>query len=141
MDLAAKEHRWKLDFAEIAKIWRAGCIIRAVFLQSITHAYEQNEHLANLLVDPFFTQQIVTYQQDWRSAISHAVLSGVPCPAMTSALSYYDSYRMSVLPANLLQGQRDFFGAHTFQRVDKADGKRYHVEWNDPKRPQVRIKK
>jgi len=72
MDLAAKEHGWKLDFAEIAKIWRAGCIIRAVFLQSITHAYEQNEHLANLLVDPFFTQQIVTYQQDWRSAISHA---------------------------------------------------------------------
>ncbi|WP_100640837.1 NADP-dependent phosphogluconate dehydrogenase [Alteromonas facilis] len=141
MDIAAKEHGWKLDFAEIAKIWRAGCIIRAVFLQSITQAYEQDEKLANLLVDPFFTQQIVTYQQDWRSAISHAVLSGVPCPAMTSALSYYDSYRMAVLPANLLQGQRDFFGAHTFQRTDKPEGKRYHIEWNDPQRPQVIIKK
>lgn len=141
MNMAAKEHGWKLDFAEIAKIWRAGCIIRAVFLQSITHAYEQNESLANLLVDPFFTQQIVTYQQDWRSAISHAVLNGVPCPAMTSALSYYDAYRTDVLPANLLQGQRDFFGAHTFQRVDKPAGKKYHVEWNDPQRPQTCIKR
>ena len=141
MDIAAKEHGWKLDFAEIAKIWRAGCIIRAVFLQSITHAYEQNDNLANLLVDPFFTQQIVSYQQDWRSAISHAVLSGVPCPAMMSALGYYDSYRMEVLPANLLQGQRDYFGAHTYRRVDKAEGKRYHIEWSDPNRPQVSIKK
>lgn len=141
MDIAAKEHGWKLDFAEIAKIWRAGCIIRAVFLQSITHAYEQNEHLANLLIDPFFSEQIDSYQADWRSAISHALISGVPCPAMTSALSYYDSYRMAVLPANLLQGQRDFFGAHTYQRTDKPSGKRYHTEWNHPDRPQVIVKK
>ncbi|MBT0586552.1 NADP-dependent phosphogluconate dehydrogenase [Alteromonas oceanisediminis] len=141
MDIAAKEHGWKLEFAEIAKIWRAGCIIRAVFLQSITHAYEQNDQLANLLVDPFFADQIARFQQDWRSAISHAVLSGVPCPAMTSALSYYDSYRCDVLPANLLQGQRDFFGAHSFQRVDKPDTKYFHIEWNDPARPQVTVKK
>ena len=141
MDIAAKEHGWKLDFAEIAKIWRAGCIIRAVFLQSITHAYEQNESLANLLVDPFFSEQIAHYQTEWRSAISHAVINGVPCPAMTSALSYYDSYRMDVLPANLLQGQRDFFGAHTFQRLDKPAGKRYHIEWNHPERPQITVKK
>lgn len=141
MDIAAKEHGWKLEFAEIAKIWRAGCIIRAVFLQSITHAYEQNDRLTNLLIDPFFAGQIAKYQHNWRSAISHAVISGVPCPAMTSALSYYDSYRSDVLPANLLQGQRDYFGAHSYQRTDKPKTKYYHIEWNHPERPEVAIKK
>ena len=141
MAMAGKEHGWTLEFGEIAKIWRAGCIIRAVFLQSISKAYENNEDLANLLMDPFFSEQITQYQADWRESIAQATLAGVPCPAMMSALSYYDSYRTAVLPANLLQGQRDYFGAHTYQRVDKPAGKKYHIEWSDPARPQTAIKK
>ena len=141
MAMAGKEHGWTLEFGEIAKIWRAGCIIRAVFLQSISQAYENNEDLANLLLDPFFAEQITQYQAVWRESIAQATLAGVPCPAMMSALSYYDSYRTAVLPANLLQGQRDYFGAHTYQRVDKPAGKKYHIEWSDPARPQTAIKK
>ncbi len=141
MATAAKEHGWELDFAEIAKIWRAGCIIRAVFLQSIATAYEQDENLANLLLAPYFSEQIAQYQDDWRQSVSQATLSGIPCPAMMSAISYYDSYRTAVLPAGLLQGQRDYFGAHTYQRVDKPAGKKFHIEWSDPARPQVAIKK
>ncbi|WP_199611646.1 NADP-dependent phosphogluconate dehydrogenase [Flocculibacter collagenilyticus] len=135
MNTAAAEYGWELDFAEIAKIWRAGCIIRAVFLQSITEAYQRDEQLANLLVDPFFAEQIKTYQGNWRKAISFATLNGIPCGAFSSALAYYDSYRLDVLPANLLQGQRDFFGAHAFERVGKPSGKRFHVAWNEPNRP------
>ncbi|QJR82442.1 NADP-dependent phosphogluconate dehydrogenase [Alteromonas pelagimontana] len=141
MSLAAKEHGWDLQFGDIAKIWRAGCIIRAEFLQSIARAYENNESLPNLLMDPFFADQITQYQLDWRESISQASLAGIPCPAMMSALSYYDSYRTAVLPANLLQGQRDYFGAHTYQRVDKPASKRFHLEWSDPARPQVAIKR
>ncbi len=141
MAVASKEHGWDLDFGGIAKIWRAGCIIRAVFLQSIAKAYENNEELANLLLDPFFAEQITEYQSDWRESLAQAALAGIPCPAMMSALSYYDSYRTAVLPANLLQGQRDYFGAHTYQRVDKPAGKKFHLDWSDPARPQVAIKK
>lgn len=140
MKTAAAEHGWQLNFAEIAKIWRAGCIIRAVFLQSITDAYERNDELANLLVDPFFAKQISVYQQNWRKAVASATLQGVPVPALSSALGYYDSYRTAVLPANLLQGQRDYFGAHTFERTDKTKGKYFHVEWSDENRPMVKIK-
>ena len=93
------------------------------------------------LKNPFFAKQITRYQQNWREALSRAVMAGIPCPAMTSAISYYDAYRTDVLPANLLQGQRDFFGAHTFERTDKPAGKKYHVEWSDPNRPIVRIKR
>ena len=141
MDIASKEQGWTLDFAEIAKIWRAGCIIRAVFLQSITQAYENDETLTNLLLDPFFIQQIAQYQSQWRKAISDATLMGVPCAAMSSALNYYDSYRCDTLPANLLQGQRDYFGAHTFERTDKPAGKKFHIEWSQPGQPQVTIKR
>jgi 6-phosphogluconate dehydrogenase len=141
MHIAAKEHNWHLDFAEIAKIWRAGCIIRAVFLQSISKAYENDESLENLLLDPFFIEQIAKYQSNWRKSIASATIAGIPCPAISSALSYYDSYRCEVLPANLLQGQRDFFGAHTFSRVDKAESKKFHIEWSSPERAQVLIKK
>lgn len=140
MDIASKEHGWSLDFAAIARIWRAGCIIRAVFLQSIAKAYEKNDDLTNLLLDPFFVEQIGQYQQNWRKTIASAVLMGIPVSAMSSALHYYDAYRSETLPANLLQGQRDFFGAHTFERVDKAPGKKYHVEWSKPGRPQHPIK-
>ncbi|MGI5309766.1 NADP-dependent phosphogluconate dehydrogenase [Rheinheimera sp. WS51] len=140
MKMAAKEYGWTLNFAEIAKIWRAGCIIRAVFLQSIVHAFQRDDELENLLLDPFFAKQISQYQQNWRKSVANATLAGIPVPALSSALSYYDSYRTAVLPANLLQGQRDFFGAHTFERTDKAKGKQFHVEWSHPDRPMVKIK-
>lgn len=140
MDIAAKEQGWDLDFAEIAKIWRAGCIIRAVFLQSITQAYQNNPSLDNLLVDPYFVEQVAKYQADWRQSVAQATIAGIPVPAMMASLSYFDAYRTAVLPANLLQGQRDFFGAHTFARLDKAADEKYHVEWSDPARPLVTIK-
>lgn len=136
MDAAAKEQGWTLHFAEIAKIWRAGCIIRAVFLQSITQAFEKQADLPNLLMAPFFIEQLASHQDDWRGAVALSAVHGIPCPAMMSALSYYDSYRTAVLPANLLQGQRDYFGAHTYQRTDKPAGQKYHTEWSDPTRPE-----
>ncbi len=139
MSIAAKEHGWSLDFAGIAKIWRAGCIIRAVFLQSITEAYQRDEDLSNLLIDPFFAEQIAKYQVNWRKTVANSALMGIPVGAFSSALAYYDSYRSETLPANLLQGQRDYFGAHTFARVDKADGKMYHVEWSSKEREIVKI--
>lgn len=137
MQIAAKEHGWDLNFSSIAKIWRAGCIIRAVFLQPIADAFERNPELHSLLMDPFFAEQVGRYQSNWRSVVAQAVLAGIPAGAISSALAYYDSYRTEVLPANLLQGQRDFFGAHTFERVDRQDGK-YHVKWADPERPLVK---
>ncbi len=129
MLIASKEKAWDLNFAAIAKIWRAGCIIRAVFLEDINRAFKENENLENLLLNPFFNQQIVRLQSNWRKSIANAALMGIPHPAMSSALAYYDSYRCEVLPANLLQAQRDFFGAHTFSRVDKPSQKKFHVEW------------
>jgi 6-phosphogluconate dehydrogenase len=140
MKTAAAEHGWQLNFAEIAKIWRAGCIIRAVFLQSITEAYERNDDLQNLLLDPFFSKQISVNQMNWRRAVAEAAMTGIPVSALSSALSYYDSYRTAVLPANLLQGQRDYFGAHTFERTDKTKGKTFHVDWSHADRPMQKIK-
>ena len=137
--MAAKEYDWNLDFAGIAKIWRAGCIIRAVFLQSITEAYQRDEDLSNLLIDPFFAGQIAKYQANWRKTVANSTMMGIPVGAFSSALAYYDSYRSETLPANLLQGQRDYFGAHTFARVDKADGKMYHVEWSSKDRNIVKV--
>ncbi len=139
MKLAAKEHGWTFDFASIAKIWRAGCIIRAAFLQSITNAYERNENLDNLLLDEFFVEQLNQRQNNWRQAICHAAMQGIPTGALSSSLAYYDSMRTQTLPANLLQGQRDFFGAHTFERKDKLDGKKYHVEWSTEARKTILI--
>ncbi len=139
MKLAGKEHGWTLDFASIAKIWRAGCIIRATFLQSITNAYERNQDLENLLLDDFFAEQLSQRQLNWRKAICQATMQGIPTGALSSALSYYDSMRAETLPANLLQGQRDFFGAHTFERIDKSPGKKYHVEWSTPARATISI--
>lgn len=139
MKQAEKEHGWKLDFASIAKIWRAGCIIRAVFLQSITSAFERNEDLENLVVDEFFAKQLNIYQSSWRKAIAKITLMGIPAGALSSSLSYYDSIRANVLPANLLQGQRDFFGAHTFERVDMPKGKKFHVEWATSERNIVEL--
>ncbi len=139
MKLAEKEHNWTLNFANIAKIWRAGCIIRAVFLQSITEAFARDAELENLLLDSFFAKQLNLHQQNWRHAVADATLLGVPIGALSSALSYYDSMRTAVLPANLLQGQRDFFGAHTFERVDQAPGKKFHVEWSSKARELIEL--
>ncbi|ABV88114.1 NADP-dependent phosphogluconate dehydrogenase [Shewanella pealeana] len=130
MAMQAKEQGWQLDFAEIAKIWRAGCIIRATFLQSITEAYQQDSSLENLLLAEAFSKALSVKQQDWRVAVSTAVLSGIPAPCISSALAYYDSYRCETLPASLLQGQRDFFGAHTFERIDKPAGEKFHLNWS-----------
>lgn len=139
MQMASDEHNWSLNFAEIARIWRAGCIIRAVFLQSITDAYNRQDDLHNLLFDSFFAEQIATHQSNWRHSIANATMIGVPCGAFSSSLAYYDSYRTEILPTNLLQGQRDYFGAHSFERADRTDGKKYHVEWAVEGRPIVEL--
>ena len=140
MKLAEKEHGWQLNFASIAKIWRAGCIIRAAFLQSITDAFERNDDLENLLLDEFFAKQISQSQTNWRKAVAQSTLLGIPTGALSSSLAYYDSMRSGVLPANLLQGQRDYFGAHTFERLDKTPGKKYHVQWSTPSRDMIALK-
>ena len=110
-------------------IWREGCIIRSVFLEKIREAYEKQGDLVNLLMDPYFTQSILTAEQGWRRAAAQAVLQGIPLPAITSALSYFDGYRCGSLPANLLQAQRDYFGAHTYESVDRARGEFFHTDW------------
>jgi 6-phosphogluconate dehydrogenase len=137
MRAAQAEYKWKLDFGSIAQIWRGGCIIRARFLQKITEAYGRNPELINLLLDPFFHTEIERCQKNWRAAIAAAAVHGVPAPTFYSALAYYDSYRSERLPANLLQGQRDFFGAHTYERVDQPRGRFFHIDWPEPGRPQL----
>jgi 6-phosphogluconate dehydrogenase len=136
---AQHEYDWKLDFAEIAKIFRGGCIIRARFLQKITEAYQNNPKLQNLMLDPFFKKELHRCQENWRKVVSLAVLHGVPTPAFSSALAYFDGYRSKVVPANLLQAQRDYFGAHTYERVDKPRGQKFHVDWPEPDRPQLKL--
>ncbi len=140
MNLAAKEHGWQLDFANIAKIWRAGCIIRAVFLQPIAEAFQRNKNLESLLIDQFFVEQLNRRQLNWRKAICSATMLGLPIGALSSALAYYDAMRTEILPANLLQAQRDFFGAHTFERIDRKQGERYHVQWSEPDRATIHVK-
>jgi 6-phosphogluconate dehydrogenase len=140
MSTAQGEYNWTLNFGEIAKIWRGGCIIRAGFLQKITEAYERNPQLANLLLDPFFKAEIDRAQSNWRRVIALAATHGISAPTFYSALSYYDGYRSASLPANLLQAQRDFFGAHTYERTDKPRGKAFHIDWPEPGRPQLEIK-
>jgi len=136
MAAAASEYGWQLDFGAIAQIFRGGCIIRAAFLQKITEAYARNPNLANLLLDPYFNKTVKKAQANWRKVVSLAAECGVPAPTFFSALSYYDSYRSARLPANLLQAQRDYFGAHTYERVDQPRGKFFHVDWPEPTRPQ-----
>ncbi len=133
---AQREYDWNLNFGEIARIWRGGCIIRAAFLQKITDAYKRDANLANLLLDSFFRGEIKKRQTAWRQVVSHAALQGIPTPAFSSALAYYDAYRSATLPANLIQAQRDYFGAHTYERVDQPRGTFFHLEWTDPNRPQ-----
>ncbi|WFQ81085.1 NADP-dependent phosphogluconate dehydrogenase [Xenorhabdus sp. SF857] len=126
---ASDEHNWDLNYGEIAKIFRAGCIIRAQFLQKITDAYNENPAIANLLLAPYFKQIADEYQQALRDVVSYGVQNGIPTPTFSAAISYYDSYRSAVLPANLIQAQRDYFGAHTYKRTDKEGV--FHTEWLD----------
>jgi 6-phosphogluconate dehydrogenase len=127
MRTADQEHHWDLQYGVISSLWRAGCIIRAQFLGRIKEAYVRNPELANLLLDEHFANVMAKYHSAWREVIAVAAQNGIPIPAFMSALAYYDGYRSANLPANLLQGQRDYFGAHTYQRVDK-DGK-FHTQW------------
>jgi len=129
MQAAAAEYEWDLNYGEIALMWRGGCIIRARFLRNIKEAYDNNPGLQNLLLDDFFKSAIEKSQSGWRKVIATAVEHGVPVPAFSSALAYYDGYRSAVLPANLLQAQRDYFGAHTYERVDKPAGEYFHTNW------------
>jgi 6-phosphogluconate dehydrogenase len=136
---AQKEYKWKLNFAEIAAIWRGGCIIRARFLQKITDAYTKNAELVNLLLDPYFNDQVKRGQANWRRVVGLAAQNGIAAPAFMAALAYYDGYRSARVPANLLQGQRDYFGAHTYERVDAPRGQFFHTDWPEPGRPQIAI--
>lgn len=126
---AAKDQGWDLNFGGIALMWRGGCIIRSRFLGKIKEAYEKNPHLDNLLLDEFFSQTLINYQASWRRAIMKAIEYGVPTPAFSTALAFFDGYRTERLPANLLQAQRDYFGAHTYERVDKPRGEFFHTNW------------
>ena len=126
---AAAEYKWSLKYGEIAMIWRGGCIIRARFLGKIKQAFDRKPDLANLLLDPYFRKVATKAQKSWRNVMKTAIELGIPVPAMGTALNYYDSYRCERLPANLLQAQRDYFGAHTYERVDKPRGQFFHTDW------------
>lgn len=129
MRAAAKEYGWNLNYGGIALMWRGGCIIRSRFLGKIKEAYDKNPKLSNLLLDDYFRGEIKRSQKGWRNVVSLAVKKGIPVPAFSTALAFYDSYRNAHLPANLLQAQRDYFGAHTYERVDKPRGEFFHTNW------------
>ena len=129
MSEAAKEYGWDLNYGGIALMWRGGCIIRSVFLGKIKEAFDNNPTLKNLLLDPFFKETIESAQASWRRVIAATVSNGIPVPALTTALAYFDGYRSERLPANLLQAQRDYFGAHMYERVDKPRGEFFHTNW------------
>ncbi|MFN8390221.1 MAG: decarboxylating NADP(+)-dependent phosphogluconate dehydrogenase [Bdellovibrionota bacterium] len=126
---AAKEFKWNLNYGSVALMWRGGCIIRSKFLGKIGEAFSKNPDLANLLLDPFFKETVEAGQAGWRKVTSVAALNGIPNPAISCALSYFDGYRSDRLPANLLQAQRDYFGAHTYERVDRPRGQFFHTNW------------
>jgi 6-phosphogluconate dehydrogenase len=126
---AAREYRWNLDFGKIALLWRAGCIIRSAFLDKITEAFARNPGLPNLLLDDYFNRIIQKCQGSWRRVVIEAVRVGIPLPAISAALAFYDGYRSARLPANLIQAQRDYFGAHTYERVDRPRGEFFHTQW------------
>ncbi len=129
MRAAAGEFGWKLNYGGIALMWRGGCIIRSAFLGKIKEAFDNNPDIPNLLLDPFFRTKVEKAQAGWRNVVSVGLVNGIPIPAMTSALCYFDGYRCEKLPANLLQAQRDYFGAHTYERIDKPRGEFFHTNW------------
>ena len=129
MEAAAKEYGWNLNYGGIALMWRGGCIIRSVFLGEIKKAFDKDASLESLLLNSFFKDELHVAQKSWRRVVAKAIEHGIPVPGLTSALTFYDSYRSATLPANLLQAQRDYFGAHTYERVDKPRGEFFHTEW------------
>jgi 6-phosphogluconate dehydrogenase len=129
MKAAADEYKWDLNYGGIALMWRGGCIIRSAFLGKIKEAFVNNPAITNLLLDPFFREKVEKAQAGWRNVVAAAVTNGIPVPAISSALGYYDGYRCEKLPANLLQAQRDYFGAHTYERTDKPSGEFFHTNW------------
>ena len=129
MRAAAAEHKWNLNYGGIALMWRGGCIIRSRFLGKIKEAFDNNPKLTNLLLDNYFRGEIKRCQKNWRNVVAAAAKKGIPTPAFGTALAFYDQYRSAVLPANLLQAQRDYFGAHTYERVDKPRGEFFHTNW------------
>ena len=126
---AAQEYGWDLNYGGIALMWRGGCIIRSVFLEKIKEAFDREPGLKNLLLDPFFRETMQRAQESWRKVVATAAYNGIPVPALSSALSYFDGYRSERLPANLLQAQRDYFGAHTYERIDRPRGEFFHTNW------------
>ncbi|MCL4176577.1 MAG: decarboxylating NADP(+)-dependent phosphogluconate dehydrogenase [Verrucomicrobia bacterium] len=129
MRAAAAQHGWKLNYGGVALMWRGGCIIRSVFLGKIKEAFERNAKLTNLMLDDYFRGEIKKCQKGWRTVVATAVKKGIPVPAFSTALAFYDAYRAARLPANLLQAQRDYFGAHTYERVDQPRGEFFHTNW------------
>ena len=129
MEAAAREFKWKLNYGGIALMWRGGCIIRSAFLSKIKVAFDNNPSITNLLLDPFFKDKVEKAQNGWRNVVSAAAMNGIAIPAISSALGYYDGYRCENLPANLLQAQRDYFGAHTYERTDEPRGIFFHTNW------------
>jgi 6-phosphogluconate dehydrogenase len=129
MQAAAKEMGWHLNYGTIALLWRGGCIIRSQFLGEIQKAFAKSKALASLLLDPFFADEIRRSMKGWRETVAKALLSGIPVQALASALTFFDGYRTACLPANLIQAQRDFFGAHTYERVDEPRGQFFHTNW------------
>lgn len=129
MRATAQTHNWNLNYGGIALMWRGGCIIRSAFLGKIKEAYDKNPHLTNLLLDPYFKDTIESLTDSWRKVVSTAILNGIPTPSMAAGLNYFDGYKTANLPANLLQAQRDYFGAHTYERVDKPRGEFFHTNW------------
>jgi len=126
---ASETNKWNIDFGQVAILWKGGCIIRSVFLNDIKSAYDLDDKLPNLLLNPFFKEQLSNNIDSWREIAALAILSGVPIPALSSSLAYFDGYLTEKLPANLLQAQRDFFGAHTYERNDRPRGEYYHTDW------------
>jgi 6-phosphogluconate dehydrogenase len=130
MQAGSAEWKWNIDMREMARIWKAGCIIRARFLDSIMRAYERNRELPNLLLDDEFKSAVTSAQPSWRRAVTFAQANGIAVPAMSSSLAYFDSYRSAELPQNLTQAQRDYFGSHTYQRNDKGPNAPFvHTDW------------
>jgi 6-phosphogluconate dehydrogenase len=129
MRAVSEEEDWGLDYGAVALMWREGCIIRSRFLSNIRDAFESNPEVSNLLMDKFFEAAVREAQGSWRRVVSMATHLGIPMPAISSALAYYDGYRSGRLPANLLQAQRDYFGAHTYERIDKPRGEFFHTNW------------
>ena len=129
MKAAADESGWNLNYGGIALMWRGGCIIRSSFLSNIKDAYDNNPNISNLLLDPFFKDKVEKAEKAWRKVVATAMMNGVPVPALAAALTYFDGYRSERLPANLLQAQRDYFGAHTYERIDKPRGEFFHTNW------------